>query len=221
MLACLQRRQTDDRQRDRDETNQMYATAAATTTIHFLHCHGRNHTHAHSHTYTTINGYRCMQMLSQQTRKSVRMHTHTHTYTNEHLQTHALITQSTHEIWIESKEEHQQIDTAGAAERRRRRIWCVSVYVFCTGVCICMQTCECVATPATLQRETNTYTKYCMLCLCLPACVKTLRIAKSTRGTHATHKRYNNNNTTHTTNACKETVDTKKWKYKWRTRLGE
>lgn len=89
MLACVQRRQTDDRQRDRDETNQMYATTAATT-IHFLHCHGRNHTHAHSHTYTTINGYRCMQMLSQQTRKSVRMHTH------EHLQERTLTNTRTH-----------------------------------------------------------------------------------------------------------------------------
>lgn len=42
----------------------------------------------HTHTYTTINGYRCMQMLSQQTRKSVRMHTHVHERTLTNTRTH-------------------------------------------------------------------------------------------------------------------------------------
>lgn len=109
-------------------------------------------------------------MLSLQTRKSVRMHTHT--YTNEHLHTHALIT-STYEIWIESKEEHQQIDTAGAAERRRRRIWCMPVYVcVCVFAQVCASACKRANVwqrqPRCSEKPIHTQNIVCCASACLP-----------------------------------------------------
>lgn len=160
-----------------------------------------------------------MQMLSQRTRKSVRMHkrarTRTNTYTHTHAHTHSL--HKAHEIWIESKGEHQQIDTAGAAQQQQQPnndsdddddAFGVPV-CFCTGVCICMQTCKCVATPwcSGSEKPIHTQNVCCCCCACLPACenFENCKInARDTRHSQKIQQQQQHQHQHHTTNAWKK-----------------
>lgn len=142
----------------------------------------------------------------------------THTNTNAHTHTHSL--HKAHEIWIESKGEHQQIDTAGAQQPNNDSDDAFGVPVcFCTGVCICMRTCECVATPRCSGSEKPIHTQN----VCCASCLRKLWELQNQRAGHTPLTKDTTTTTTSTPHykCMQETADTKKWKYKWRTRLGE
>lgn len=104
--------------------------------------------------------------------------------------------------------------------QRRRRIWWACVFAGSTfaqtGVCICMRICACVCEcEATLQRARNQYIHNMYA-----ACEKVFEHCKINAG-HTTDDTPLTKDTTTTLQMSKEAADTKKWKYKWRTRLGE